>query len=161
MDTDNIEMLLNFLNITLTKNIINDISFYLNKCNYTNNHVSFIVDANTRQVIFHKFNVFYKSNQFPYSSHSEVEGVKHFLKKYKTRHNYKIIFIVIKITKTGKIGNSKPCKHCANFLYNHLSNMNIDKIFYSTPNNCLVNLDKDSLRNNNFKLSSGFSRRSD
>ena len=158
MQTDNIESLLEFLNVQLTKNIIYDISTYLKGNSYINNHISFIVNANTKRIILYKFNVFYKSNRFPYSSHSEVEGVNHFIKKHRTRHNCKIIFIVIKISKTGIIGNSKPCKYCAIHLHNNLNILNVDSIFYSTKNDGLINLNKKNLLNNEFKLSAGFSR---
>ena len=158
MDPANIKSLLNYLNIDITNNVINDIAFYLNSCKHVNNHISFIVDVNSRRIIMHKFNIYYKSDKFPYSSHSEVEGIKHYLKKYKSRHNAKIMFIVIKVSKTGKIGNSKPCKYCAIHLYNHFTNMNIDSIFYSTCNNELLHLNKNNLLNNEFKLSAGFSR---
>lgn len=159
MYTDNIKPLLDYLNVDTPANVTKDISFYLSSCKHVNNHISFIVDVNSRRIIFYKFNVFYNSTKFPYSSHSEVEGIKHYLKKYKSRHNSKIIFIVVKVSKTGKIGNSKPCKYCAIHLHNHFSNINIDSIFYSTNDNELVSLNKNSLLNNEFKISAGFNRK--
>lgn len=161
MFTNDIQNMLDDLNIKLTPNIIADITFYLQNCKHVNNHVSFIVNAQSKHIILYKFNIFYNSKTFPYSSHSEIEGIKHFLKNYRQRQsktNSKILFIVIKITRTGKIGNSKPCKFCASSLYNHFNNMNLKSIFYSHYNE-LIHLNKENLLSDEFKLSAGFSRR--
>ena len=67
--------------------------------------------------------------------------------------------IIIKVSKIGIIGNSKPCLSCANFIYNNMDILNITDILYSTSDNILKGLKKNELILNNFKLSSGSLKR--
>ena len=63
---------------------------------------------------------------------------------------------VIKLSKIGFIGNSKPCIHCANFLYNNFDNIKLSKIYYSTRTNDLEELNKRDLKLKEFKIAAGF-----
>ena len=63
------------------------------------------------------------------------------------------------MSKSGILGHSKPCLSCANFIYNNMDNLNIIDVLYSTTENKLESLKRNELILDNFKLSSGSSRR--
>ena len=68
----------------------------------------------------------------------------------------KKILLIVKVSKTGVIGHSRPCKNCANFILNNYNNINLNKIYYSNKNNILEELSRDNLLYEKFTISSGF-----
>ena len=86
---------------------------------------------------------------------------KHYKKKL-TKNILKVKkdLVIIKLSKTGIIGNSKPCQHCANYIYNNFDNLKLDKIYYSTQQNTLEELTKSDLQKPNFKIAGGFRKHS-
>ena len=139
--------LLEQYNIYLPSNLLYDISYNLTNNTYINKHLSLIVD-----------NYYLKSDKFPFSLHSEINTIN---KHYKKRLNKNIIkskkiLLIIKLSKIGIIGDSKPCQNCANFIYNNYDNLNLYKIMYSTQNNELEELTKQDLLYKEFKISAGF-----
>ncbi len=150
--------LLEQYNIYLPSNLLYDISYNLTNNTYINKHLSLIVDYKTKQIITYGFNYYLKSDKFPFSLHSEINTIN---KHYKKRLNKNIIkskkiLLIIKLSKIGIIGNSKPCQNCANFIYNNYDNLNLYKIMYSTQNNELEELTKRDLLYKEFKISAGF-----
>ena len=157
-NTLNLLNILEKYNIYLPSNILYDISYNLTNNTYINKHLSLIVDYKTKQIITYGFNYYLKSDKFPFSLHSEINTIN---KHYKKRLNKNIIkskkiLFIIKLSKIGIIGNSKPCQNCANYIYNNYDNLNLYKILYSTPNNELEELNKQDLVYKEFKISAGF-----
>lgn len=158
---DNMVTLLDTINIVIPINILLDIEYNLNKVKSSHNHVSFLVNANNNEVLAYGFNYYLVSKKFPYSVHSEINTIVKYYKKKIPKKNIKCkkIFIIIKISRTGKLGLSKPCQNCANFISNNYINLNISKIYYSNKN-ILEELSKISLDNDEFTISSGFRKTS-
>jgi hypothetical protein len=150
--------LLESLQIQLPSNIIYDISFNLENNTYLHKHLSLLIDYKKKTILTYGFNYYLKSDKFPFSLHSEINTInKHYKKKLtKNINKSKKILVIIKLSKIGIIGNSKPCQHCANYIYNNYDNLNLYKIYYSTKHLKLEELNKIDLINNQFKLSAGF-----
>lgn len=147
--------------IILPSNVIYDINFNLENTYQAVNHITFLVNKKSKKIITYGFNFYFKTKTFPFSLHSEINTIN---KYYKNKHkpnelNSKKILIIIKISKIGIIGDSKPCYHCANYIYNNYNNLNLQEIYYSTKNNTLELLTKEDLINKKFKLSAGFKKR--
>jgi len=155
---ENIKDILQYKNISIPNNILYDIELGIRNNTYINNHVSFLIDQKTNSIITYGFNYYLKSNKFPFSLHSEINTINKYYKKNLNRAitKSKKILIILKISKTGIIGNSKPCFNCANFIYNNYNNLNLANIYYSSPCNKLVLLMKKDFKKNIFKRSSGF-----
>ena len=162
-DYKNINQLIELLepyNIQISQNILYDISFNLNNNKYLHKHISFLVNAKNGNILTYGFNYYLNSIKFPFSLHSEVNVVNKYYKKSLTKNLMKIKknLFVIKLSKIGIIGNSKPCIHCANFLYNNFDNIKLSKIYYSTKQKNLEELSKKDLKLKNFKIASGFKK---
>jgi cytidine deaminase len=127
----------------------------------TSNHICFLIYNKNNEVLSYAFNIYFKTNSFPFSLHSEINAINKYYKKNLTKSilKGKKKLIIIKVSKSGVIGHSKPCLSCANFIYNNMNNINITDVLYSTSENKLESLKKDELLLDNFKLSSGSSRR--
>ncbi len=164
MNYSNTDLLLRLLsehNIQISSNILYDISFNLNNNKYLHKHISFIVNSKNNEILNYGFNYYLNSNKFPFSLHSEVNAINKYYKKKLTKNLIKAkkYLIIVKLSKIGIIGNSKPCKHCANFIYNNYDNMKFSKILYSTQQNTLEELNKEDLTNSStFKIAAGFKK---
>ncbi len=162
MEYSNTNLLLHLLseyNIIIPSNILYDISFNLNNNKYLHKHISFLVNAKTNEILNYGFNYYLNSNKFPFSLHSEVNAINKYYKKKLTKNIIKVkkYLFIVKLSKIGIIGNSKPCKHCANYIYNNYDNIKLTKIYYSTKLNKLEELSKnDLLIQTNFKIAAGF-----
>jgi len=154
--TSNLKTIFNLLNIVLPDNIKQDIEFNLKHNDYINKHISFIFDLKTRKIICYEFNVFFKSDSFPFSVHAEIQSIVKYYKS-KSISKHKKGLLVVKLSRTGIIGNSKCCLNCMRFLRNNLSNLNLKEIYYSIVDNRLGKLRKKDLIDDHFKLSKGFS----
>lgn len=161
MNTENISNIFLNYNLILPINIATDISFHLNNSTHLHNHVSFLINKHNKNIISYGFNYYLKSIKFPFSLHSEINTLNKYYKKKLTKNVIKTkkILMVFKITKTGVIGNSKPCQNCVNFILNNFSNINIYKIYYTIKGNELEELTKKMLLNDSFTVSSGFKKR--
>ena len=154
--TKNLKTILNSIGFDLSKNIAQDISHNLSNNNYANKHVSFLLDLRTRKVLSYAFNIYYRSDSFPFSVHAEIESITKYYKGRSVSKNKKVI-IVVKLSKTGIIGNSKLCLNCSRFVKNNFENLNLKKIYYSVmQSNTLVELGRDDLIDSEFKYSKGF-----
>jgi cytidine deaminase len=165
MYLDNIKSILENELIFLSDKIYYSLSNVLNvkSLNKTksSNHICLLIDNKNNEVLSYAFNIFFKTNSFPFSIHSEINVINKYYKKNlsKSMLKSKKKLIIIKISKIGIIGQSKPCVSCANFIYNNMDNLNIVDVLYSTSENKLENLKKDELLLNNFKLSSGSTKK--
>lgn len=153
--TDKLESLFHSLGFSIPDNIKKDIRCNLKNNHYNNKHCSFILDLKTRKILSHAFNVFFKSNSFPFSIHAEIQSIVKYYKSKSINKNKKVL-IVFKLSRTGLIGNSKCCLNCIRFIKNNMTNLNLKKIYYSTLDNQLVELVKDGMGDDNFKYSKGF-----
>lgn len=91
-------------------------------------------------------NKYSNNNSFIMSTHAEIDA----LNKLKTKKNVniknnKFDLVVIRLSRTGKLGESRPCFHCLEKLEN--SNVKIRNVYYSS-NDTIVkekfNIMKDS-----------------
>lgn len=158
-NTDLLLRLLSEYNIQIPSNILYDISFNLNNNKYLHKHISFLVNSKNNEIINYGFNYYLNSNKFPFSLHSEVNAINKYYKKNLTKNILKTkkYLVIVKLSKIGIIGNSKPCKNCANFIYNNYDNIKLSKILYSTQQNTLEGLSKiDLTHDSTFKIAAGF-----
>lgn len=91
-----------------------------------------IVDIDGVKKLAYGTNYSVLNNALP-SIHAEADGLYklHKINKHKRYINYKdrISLLIIRISKTGVIGMSRPCKNCLIHLCN--SNYNITDIYYT------------------------------
>lgn len=136
--------------------ITNFIKLYPNK----QTHISLLIDCKTRLILTFALNYYYvNTNTYPYSVHSEVNCLTKYLQK-KINKNKKELFI-FKLSKTGLIGESRPCKNCARFIFNNIDNLKLINIYHSTPKKIIKidkNIFKNKVLNNEFKFSNGITK---
>jgi hypothetical protein len=159
-NTEYLNKLLDSYQIQIPRNILYDISFNLYNNKYNHKHICFLINMKTNKVLSYGFNYYLNGTKFPFSLHSEVNVINKYYKKKIIKNLLKVkkYLIIIKLSKIGIIGNSKPCKHCATFIYNNYDNLKLSKIYYSTKQNTLEELNKNDLQTSNFKLASGFKK---
>ena len=154
--TSNLELIFESLGVDLPNNIRHDIEINLDRNNYVNKHFAFIIDLKTNRVLCYDNNIYFKSDSFPFSIHAEIQSI---IKYYKSRvmSKNKKALVVVKLSRTGLVGNSKFCLNCSRFIRNNFDNLNLKKVYYSTmKNNTLVELSKNDLVDEHFRLSKGF-----
>ena len=150
-------------NVIVHQKMLNDINIeIINRTKSkqkTSNRVCFIVDYKSREILCYSFNLFYKSDKFPFSIHSEINTITKYYKTTQRSEKNKIkskkILIILKLTKSGKLGNSKPCQGCANYINNNLDNLNLVNVYYSTQYNELIKLENEDMQSDIFRYSSG------
>ena len=161
MDLKNIKLILEkerlYLSDKIYYDLYNELIFRSNIKSKSSNHICFLVDSKTNEVLSYAFNIYFKSNSYPFSLHSEINTINKFYKKTSSKSiiKSKKKLIIIKVSKSGIIGHSKPCLSCANFIYNVSDNINIIDILYSITGNKLESIKRNELILDNFKLSSG------
>lgn len=156
--TDNLKVMLENENIYLNDNIYYDIEQGIDR-NARHIHVSFLVNTKTNNVLSYGFNLYFKTKSFPFSIHSEVNTITRYYKN-RTLSKCKKKLIVVKISKNGIIGMSKPCQTCINYILNNIDNINLTKIEYSTSNNKLEKIKCANINDHTYKLSALFEWRS-
>ena len=101
-------------------------------------------------------NVFYASNKSDLSFdmmsfHAErnliIKHFKHF--KYK-RQSYTYNILVIRLSKNGNLGSSKPCQRCINELKK--SHINIKYIYYSNQYSNIIRENIKNIQNSHLSL---------
>lgn len=161
MESDHIVTILRSLDVYISNNILYDIQLNISHNNpHQKNHISFLIDIQTRKILSYGFNHFFQSNTFPWSVHSEVHTILKYYKKRVNTKNKKIL-VALRLTKKGVISMSKPCVACANFIKHNYDNLHLSCIYYSyrDPYNNyprLRKLDKRTLMIEPFKQSSGY-----
>lgn len=165
MFLDNIKSILEKEDLFLSDKIYYDLESELDARSFnktkSSNHICFLIDYKNNELLSYAFNIYFKTNSFPFSLHSEINTINKFYKKALSKSilKSKKKLIILKISKSGVIGHSKPCLSCANFIYNNMDNLNIIDVLYSTTENKLESLKRNELILDNFKLSSGSTRR--
>lgn len=95
-----------------------------------------------------------KWNYMP-STHAEIDAYSK-IKNYKNISK-KLDLFVIRITKGGKLAESRPCSHCIEILSK--SRLNIVNVYYSTSDGTIVcESFKNLTSNSNNYVSTGFNR---
>ena len=158
MTVQNLEIVLSQLGVSLPKNIKTDISMNLSKNNYLNKHFAFLIDLKTHQIIAYDFNIYFKSDSFPFSVHAEIQTITKYYKSKSMSKGKKVLFVA-KLSRTGIVGNSRCCLNCMRFIRNNMDNLNLKKIYYSDRDNKLIELSKDDLIDKSFKFSKGYMTR--
>ncbi len=152
---DNLEHIFETNSFVLPINIKNALEFNLAHNESINKHFSFIVDLKTNDILCYDSNIYFKSSSFPFSMHAEVQTIIKYHKSKILSRNKKAL-IVVKLSKTGIIGNSKCCLNCMRFIRNNFNVLNLKKIYYSTDKDKLEQLTRDDLVDNDFSRSKGF-----
>lgn len=165
MQLNNIRQVLENEGLYLSNKVYQNLEIELNtrstSKSKSSNHISFLIDYKNNSLISYAFNIYFKTNTFPYSLHSEINAFNKIYKRplSKSVMKSKKKLIIIKVSKIGILGHSRPCLSCANFIYNNMDNLNITDILFSVSGNKLESLKKDELILDNFKLSSGSTKR--
>ena len=95
-----------------------------------------------------------KWNYMP-TTHAEVSAYMK-IKGYKNIKN-KLDLFVIRITKGGKLSESRPCFHCIDIL--HKSHLNIVNVYYSTTEGTIVcEKFKNMILHKHIHISKGYKR---
>jgi cytidine deaminase len=135
---DNIRSLLESpeFGIFLDDKVYNKIVEDVENCESDKFHVSILLDMSSN-LICYGYNIHYNNNNnYPFSLHAEINCLnKYYSKKIKQyiKNREKILLVLRLSKKIKKLGESKPCSRCHNYLINNTENINIKKIIYSTP----------------------------
>lgn len=143
--------------IFLSKKTYNLIELTIDKTS-KNIHISLLLDKNNH-LLSHGINVYFATDKFPFSMHSEINTITKYYKKQGINRKKKKLVILKFSGAMLKLGMSAPCRNCANYILNNMDNINITEVYYSTCDNELALLKKDDLINNNFGYSSAFRKR--
>ena len=142
------------LGYELEDNVKFNIALTLKNNEYQNNHVSFLLDTKFNKIEAYAFNAFYATDSWPYSIHAEVSAIlKYYRNSNKPLNNNKKILLTVKLSKTGVIGNSKPCINCVRYIKDNFDNLNLKNIYFSTEHRTLESINKDGLIESNFRFS--------
>jgi len=159
---DNTKNILESYNINICDKMLKSINIELinrnKKKDNTSDHVCFIIDYKSKEILSYSFNIYYKSDKFPFSIHSEINTITKYYKTTKldkNKYKSKKFLVVLKITKSGKLSSSKPCQACANYINNNVDNLNLMHVYYSTEFNDLAKLEITDLQSDIFRYSSG------
>jgi cytidine deaminase len=121
-----------FLDEKVYAQIVEDVE----NCNSDKFHVSILIDM-AGKIISYGHNEYYNNNKsYPFSLHAEISCLnKYYSKKIKQymKNREKILLVLRLSKKIKKLGESKPCKQCHNYIINNMENINIKKVIYSTP----------------------------
>ncbi len=155
---DTLEAMFHEEGFILPERIKQDIGSNLVRNTYINKHIAFLIDLKTRAVLAYDFNIYFKSDSFPFSIHAEIQTIT---KYYKNRNvnKHKKALVVAKLSRTGLIGNSKCCLNCMRYIRNNFDNLQLKKVYYTDLPNKLVSLHRRDLVDDQFRLSKGFTQR--
>ena len=145
-DFEILHNLLNEYKIQLSTKIINSIKLeLLSELNYT--HLSLLI-FNNKIIEYGINNINNNKNKQFFTIHSEINLINKYKRSQnKLKKNKKLI--VIRLSKNGTIGNSKPCINCIKILRKYMKQLNINYIVYSNENSKLVELSYKDMSNNN------------
>ncbi len=154
---DNIKHLLQLENIHMAENVYDRIVRDVECCNSDKFHVSLLLDQDSN-LISYGHNEYFFGTKYPFTCHSEVNCINsYYSKKIKqyVKDRKKVLIILRLSSKIKKLGQSKPCKKCHNFIENNIDNLNIKKIIYSTPEG-FVSVKSNKVSEMETILSSGY-----
>jgi len=117
-------------------------------------HISILMCSESGKLLSMGRNWLTLGSETKYSVHSEVDCVNRFYYK-KTLPSCRKIMLNIRLSKKiQKVGNSKPCTHCRNFILHHKNTLNLEKVIYTTGDD-LVTVISEDLESMETKLSTG------
>lgn len=154
---DNIKYLLQLENIYMSDSVYDRIVRDVENCKSDKFHVSLLLDQGSN-LISYGHNEYFFGNKYPFTCHSEVNCINsYYSKKIKQyiKDRKKVLIILRLSSKIKKLGQSKPCKKCHNFIENNIDNLNIKKIIYSTPEG-FVSVKSNKVSQMETILSSGY-----
>lgn len=150
-----LERVLNTIDISLGDNIGYDISMYLQHCKHANIHFAFIIDLKRREILYYDNNVYHTNVSYPFSRHAEVQAIVKYFRNKQVSNNKKAL-LVVRITKSGTLTNSRCCRNCVDFIREHVDDMRLHRVYYSSASNTIDMLTKKDLVSANFMYSSGY-----
>lgn len=155
---NDLESLFHSMGIILPQNIKKNIMFSLRTRYGISKHFSFIIDLKTNKIICYDSNIYFKTNTFPFTIHAEVQSITRYYKSRSISKNKKAL-VVVKLSPSGCIGNSKCCLNCMRFIRNNLVNLNLKRIYYSTLEGGLCELSESDLVDENFEYTKSIKSR--
>jgi hypothetical protein len=118
------------------------------QCNKFNfNHSAAIINSNSKslQVLCTGQNKSYVDGS---SIHAEVDAINHLPPRKNWNKRLLIVdLLVVRISKSGNLGNSAPCIHCLRTMTHlpHKMGYHINKVYYSNPEGQIVHYKLDDL----------------
>lgn len=106
-------------------------------CDTLNRHFAIILPSDKKAGWNDKISFGQNSNttwNYMYSRHAEFDAINKI--KHKKNMPSQIDIFVIRFSKTGLLGQSKPCFHCVGLMKR--ARLNIKYIYYSTDKNTIV-----------------------
>lgn len=121
--------------------------------NYKSMHSAFVISLTTRKIISKGMNS--GRTTFPgseYAIHAEMEAIKNINNsKSRTKIKFKTYdLIVIRVTNSGRLGNSRPCSKCKKYIMNYCdkTHIKINTIYYSNEDGTITAEKFDKMENN-------------
>lgn len=142
------------LGVSLNQQVKLDIISTLTRHEYINKHCCFIIDAKSKEIIAYDFNIYFKTDVFPFSIHAEVKACTKLLKSKRINKNKKILYVA-KLSSTGKLSGSKCCIDCMRYVRNIMDLLNIKTIINSTKEGGVETWSKKDLQDHHFRPSKG------
>jgi hypothetical protein len=142
------------LGVNLNERVRLDIIKTLTLHEYINKHCCFIIDAKSKEIIAYDFNIYFKTEVFPFSIHAEVKACTKLLKSKRINKSKKFLYVA-KISATGKLSGSKCCIDCMRYVRNLMDILNIKKVINSTKEGGIECWTKKELLDEHFRPSKG------
>ncbi len=158
---DALENMFNSIGFALSNNAKNDLSFSLRNNSDINKHFAFLLDLKTNKILCYDLNVYLKAAVFPFSIHAEIQVITKYYRSSKSVNKNKKALLVVKISKTGVLSNSRCCLNCMRFIRNNFENLNLKAVYYSANMRELTKLSRRDLIDEAFKHSKGYQKRKD
>lgn len=138
------------MNDQIKLDIINTLTLH----EYINKHCCFIIDARSKEIITYDFNIYFKTDVFPFSIHAEVKACTKLLKSKRISKSKKILYVA-KLSSTGKLSGSRCCIDCMRYVRNIMDMLNIKTIINSTKEGGVQTWSKKELLDEHFRPSKG------
>jgi hypothetical protein len=138
-----------YLNTSIYRNLE-----LLSKSRDSKTHVAFLLDQyNT--LINYKSNVYFKTDNFPYTQHAEIATIVNYYTKKCSKSNKSTskTLLVIQL-RPNSFGTSRPCTGCVRFILNNWDNLHLKRVVYSNPGSTFTYLCKYDLQTGDFAPSS-------
>lgn len=111
---------------------------------YRYRHIAAIINHNTIISIgFNTSREFYSGCN--YSKHAEIDAL-YKLPPHRRKKKKNITLLVLRITNTGKLANSKPCSNCVRRIRNHYK-YRITEVYYSNSDGDIIKTTLNELVN--------------
>jgi len=112
--------------------------------NLNNYHVCAYINKSSGKFICGE-NSIKKQPGCPISTHAEIMALHKVLKDTRAKKLDRYDILVIRISKTGKLGSSRPCYHCINTMLNN-QHVKIKYVYYSTNDGRIMREELKTMR---------------